>query len=46
MKSLYAGPAAKNDALIAIREPIPLFQRKFDVLFGFSRNKTVLPDDS
>jgi len=46
MKSLHAGPAAKNAALIAIWEPIPLFQRKFDVLFGFSRNKTVLPDDS
>ena len=46
MKMFYAGPAAKNAALSAIWQPIPLFQRKFDVLFGFSRNKTVLPDDS
>jgi len=46
MKSFYAGPTAKNGALIAIWEPIPLFQRKFDVLFGFSRNKTVPRDDS
>jgi len=45
MKSFYADSAAKNAVLIAIWEPIPLFQRKFDVLFGFSRNKTVSRDD-
>ena len=46
MKRFYAGQVAKNAALIAVWKPIPLFQRKFDVLFGFSRNKTVLRDDS
>lgn len=42
----YADPAVKNAAPIPIWEPIPLFQGKFDVLFGFSRNKTVPRDDS
>ena len=46
MKSVYADPAAKKRRADRHLGAYSLFQRKFDVLFGFSRNKTITRDYS